>query len=108
MTLGELIEALEQLPQDATLVCGIAKPHPYRGDYSDLAFIQTGPQRVADALALARAVVGRWLVGWKGGLYRMSGYADVWLAEPGKTSEQPLCPRRLVQLVAPPPREAAP
>jgi hypothetical protein len=36
--LGELIEALEKLPEDRVLPVGFDKPHSYRGYYNELAF----------------------------------------------------------------------
>lgn len=88
LTLGELIEALEAVDQDATLPYGFDKPHSYRGYYDELAFELRHDIPVADALAAARSALGVVFQGYKGGDYRMDEDTLVWLSAYGSTGEQ--------------------
>lgn len=84
MTLGDLIERLQQLPEDAK-IC-FTEPHSYRGYYSDLAFEPTqeaiSPQ---EALNLCYSVRGAVLEGYKGGDFPMHDNVPVWISYYGCT-----------------------
>lgn len=88
MTLGELITALERLPQDRVVKHGFKKPHSYRGYYDELAFVPAENVAVASMLADARAGLVGVYTGWKGGEYSYRLSTDVWLAERGCCGEQ--------------------
>jgi hypothetical protein len=87
MNLGELIDALENEPQDKVVPVGFCNPHSYRGYYDQLAFEIKRGAFVADMLADARYAVGQTFAGYKGGEYKMSIYTDVYLAKRGDTGE---------------------
>jgi hypothetical protein len=69
--LGELIEALEKLPEDRVLAVGFDKPHSYRGYYNGLAFEPARNIPVKKMLEAARSAPGNWYQGYKGGTYYM-------------------------------------
>lgn len=75
MTLGQLIERLETLPPK-TMVA-LAKPHSYRGYYSDLAFESSEEITAAAALDLCRSAMG------EGGDFQMGKNTPVWRANYG-------------------------
>lgn len=91
ITLGRLIELLEQRPQDETVRFDFEHMHPddltsYRGFYEDLAvsFTDEGePPTVEWMLAKLRGAVGESFSGWKGGRYRMQEGTPLWVARPG-------------------------
>lgn len=91
LTLGDLVKRLEQeMKRDPgrTLVLGFARPHSYRGDYSELAFEPATNVAVRQMLADARSALEEIFEGYKGGEYRMGEYTAVWLARYGETGEQ--------------------
>lgn len=87
MKLGELIKALEALPQDATVAHGFGSPHSYRGDYSQLAFSPIEEARVADMLVHARGALHRTFTGYKGGEYQMDRFTECFIAEHDECGE---------------------
>ena len=88
MTLGDMIERLEAMPQTA-FVDAIESPHSYRGYYCDLAF-ERGSNRIAasDALALCKSAMGEVFQGYKGGDFQMGRNTPVWLANYGCCGEK--------------------
>ena len=83
MTLGGMITTLEAMPKEAEIQ-GISEPDSYRGYYSDLAFKATeGKIKVADALEMCRAAMGKVFTGYKGGDYMMGELTPLWLADYG-------------------------
>lgn len=83
LTLGELIEVLEAMPDDAQ-VANLRNPHSYRGYYSDLAFEQNeGSRPTAELLAECKAAMGQVFYGYKGGDYVMGALTPVWVASYG-------------------------
>lgn len=102
MTLGELIEALEDLPNDAWVV-GFGSPHSYRGYYQDLSFEPTDTGRpVVDLLNKCRGCMGRTFTGYKGGEFMMGETTPVWISPWGSTSGGRLMELRLVDGVVEP------
>lgn len=87
MTLGELIERLEQAPRDQVVPLGFNNPHSYRGYYEDLAFEPAENVTVGEMLDAARSALGKTFEGYKGGDYTMHEYTDVWLASYSFTGE---------------------
>lgn len=86
MTLGELISALEKL-QPGAEVTGLNRPHSYRGYYEDLAFEPTdGKVSAASLLDDCRGVMGKILVGYKGGNFVMGELTPVWCSTYGTSS----------------------
>lgn len=92
MTLGQMIAALECMPNDAE-VANLGKAHSYRGYYEDLAFSRgAGTRNVSELLDECKALMGRVLMGYKGGYYMMGELTPVWIADYG------YCGRKLIAL----------
>lgn len=85
MTLGSLIDKLEKLPEDLTIE-GIHNPHSYRGYYCDLALEPTtDPVTVKELLQECRSVMGKSLMGYKGGDFVMGESTPLWVSYYGET-----------------------
>ena len=83
MTLGELIAALEAMPEGAE-VANLNSAHSYRGYYSDLAFERDeGTRPAADLLNECKAAMWQVFKGYKGGDYVMGALTPVWVASYG-------------------------
>jgi hypothetical protein len=84
MTLGGLISALEELPQDKEIE-NICQPHSYRGYYEDLALeIHAGARTVKSLLDdLKKNCLDRSFYGWKGGEFLMNENTPMWIAKDG-------------------------
>ena len=83
-SLDDLINRLEELPQDMPIQLGEA--HSYRGHYSDLAFAplyDTEPRTVKEALDAAEDAHGKTFTGYKGGEFTMEGDTPVWYSHYG-------------------------
>lgn len=92
MTLGKMIAALELMPNDAE-VANLGKAHSYRGYYEDLAFSRgAGTRKVSELLDECKSLMGRVLMGYKGGDYMMGELTPVWIADYGD------CGRKLIAL----------
>jgi hypothetical protein len=87
MTLSELIERLEKMPQDKVVPFGFGDPHSYRGYYDQLAFAPRESVRVADMLADAKSAMGKTFEGYKGGDYEMGPYTEVNIAHYGSCGD---------------------
>jgi hypothetical protein len=85
MTLGQLIEVLEKLPQDYVFKHGFYWPHSYRGYYEQMAFAPKENTSVKDMLDAARSAVGATFEGYKGGDYIMTKSTKCWLAQYGRS-----------------------
>lgn len=81
LTLGKLIERLQQLPEGTTI--RLSYPHSYRGYYNDLAFESGEPIPVGEALVMSQSAMGEVFQGYKGGDYQMGRNTPVWIAEYG-------------------------
>jgi hypothetical protein len=92
MYLCELIEALENAPQDLVVPIGFAEPHSYRGYYEDLEFTPAMNVTVASMLAHARSALGATFYGYKGGDYKMHEYSRCWIGEAGLVEDQSISP----------------
>lgn len=80
MTLGKLIDALEEMPEGSE-VANLNSAHSYRGYYSDLAFEQgEGTRPAADLLAECKSAMGKVFCGYKGGDFVMGALTPVWVA----------------------------
>jgi len=89
MTLGDMIDRLAAMPQDAE-IDALGRPISYRGYYSDLAFTpKEGRMKVSEALALCRSCEGQTFNGYKGGEFTMDRNTPVWIADIGDSG----CPR---------------
>lgn len=85
MTLGEMIDRLEELPPDLEIEC-LEEPHSYRGYYCDLAFEKgMGTMTVEELIKICDAALGRTFTGYKGGEYTMGFHTPVWIAPYGST-----------------------
>jgi hypothetical protein len=83
LTLGELIDALEAMP-DGAVVANLCDPDSYRGYYSDLYFEhQEGTRPAADLLADCREAMGQAFEGYRGGTYYMNAATPLWIATYG-------------------------
>ena len=95
MSLGDLIDALERLPKEASVYFDFANfsPytfHSYRGNYEDiaLAYNEGGlAPTVGDVLERCRIADGSIFSGWKGGTYRMDRDTPVWVASVGESTD---------------------
>lgn len=84
LTLGELIAALENMPDDAQ-VANLCNPDSYRGYYSDLYFERhDGTRPAAELLAECKAAMGKVFTGYKGGEYVMGALTPLWVASYGR------------------------
>ena len=93
MTLGRLIDALAEMPQDENVEFDFCHLCPttlasYRGYYERLAlgFAEGGNITVSGLLAECRKAVGATFSGWKGGDYVMDRNTLVHVANQGDTS----------------------
>jgi hypothetical protein len=93
LTLGELIAALRDMPEDLRVDCGdVDGEHPgratsYRGYYSDLAFMPTKDATTAgELLKICEATLGTTLEGYKGGDFLMDANTPLWISEYGSSS----------------------
>lgn len=93
MTLGELIDTLKSFPKDYLV---FIKPYDqiphgfisYRGYYDQLAldYDLEGQCTVEDLLKAAKKVVGKELMGYKGGNFLMTKNTPVWISYYGHVS----------------------
>jgi len=88
MTLGALINKLEEYPREQVVVKGFKNPHSYRGYYEQLAFEPADNTTVGEMLDSARSALGETFPGWKGGDFEMGEYTDCHLANWGKCGEE--------------------
>lgn len=83
LTLGALISALENMPDDAQ-VANLRNPDSYRGYYSDLYFERhEGVRPAVELLAECKAAMGQVFTGYKGGEYVMGELTPLWVASYG-------------------------
>lgn len=97
LTLGELIAELERLPEKAVIELDFGGAVPttldsYRGYYDQLALGYTGEYgattpTVGSLLAELKSAVGKTFQGWKGGDYVMTEKTNIFIANPGCTSD---------------------
>lgn len=88
MTLGQLIEWLEQQDQDLIVKDGFSTPHSDRGSYDELAFCPETESKISDMLRNAKSAVGATFTGWKGGKYKMNEYTPVYIGNSGVCGEE--------------------
>lgn len=84
MTLGRLIELLEQA--DLFFICknGFDQCYSWRGDYAQLAFRPAHDVSVDSMLTVAQSAVGKSFYGYKGGNYKMTLETEVYVAQWGE------------------------
>lgn len=87
MNLGELIEQLKQYNPDTEVKLGFGSPHSYRGCHWDLAFEPVEHTTVGEMLKAAEFALGENFEGYKGGVYKMSEWTHVWIAQYGCSGE---------------------
>lgn len=88
MTLGELINALEAMPEGAEVV-NLRDAHSYRGYYSDFALeLHEGTRPATDLLTECKAAMGQVFCGYKGGDFVMGALTPVWIASYGSYGEK--------------------
>lgn len=83
ITLGKLIDALceKGFPEE---VSKIARPHSYRGYYSDLSFEpEEGLMSRHELLIMLKECMGEIFHGYKGGEFQMGRNTPLWIAEYG-------------------------
>lgn len=83
ITLRDLIEELQLMPQDGVVPFGFGAPASYRGYYEQLAFEPLENAKIADMLAYAESAVGATFEGYKGGDFTMDDESDCWIASYG-------------------------
>lgn len=86
MTLGRLIEKLENLPLQK-LIENIGEPHSYRGYYEDLAFEKEVGVRTVESLLgeLKGICLNNTFEGYKGGYFFMDADTPLWIASYGSS-----------------------
>lgn len=88
MTLGKLIDRLEELPPDR-LIESLVNPHSYRGYYTDLSFeLNDSSATAAELLASCRSCMGAVFEGYKGGDFQMGRNTPVWVANYGQCGKK--------------------
>lgn len=88
MTLGGIIDALQEMPLDKEIV-GLGELDSYRGYYRDLAFEPTSEtQTVEDLLDRCKGAMGQVFEGYKGGDYVMGAKTPLWLAHYGSCGDK--------------------
>jgi len=89
-TIGELIDALEKLPDDIPVRFdrggSPGELDSYRGCYEDLAFQRGKKITVGELLTECKSMVGKTIMGYKGGAYTMHRSTPVWVSEWGESS----------------------
>ena len=92
LTLGELIEQLEKVPNKdlPVILDGCYYPSglsSWRGDYAELAIEYDGDVRMflSKFLEMLKGAVGKTYDGYKGGLYKMRSDTPLWVANYGTT-----------------------
>lgn len=88
MTLGELIEFLDEYYSDRPVKHGFRNPHSYRGHYDQIAFEPCLDTTVGDMLEAAQSAIDATFSGWKGGDYTMTLDTTVNIAREGRTGEE--------------------
>lgn len=88
MTLEELIAELKLHHPARVVKDGFSRPHSYRGDYSQLAFVPAEDVSIGQMLQAAESSLGQSFQGYKGGHYTMGGHVECYLAEVGESGEE--------------------
>ncbi len=88
MTLGKLIEWLEQQDPELVVKDGFSTPHSDRGSYDELAFTPEPEAKIGDMLEHAKSALGAIFNGRKGGEYTMQEYTSVYIGECGECGEE--------------------
>ena len=106
-TLKTFAEALEKLPPDLPVLLDgqpVGPYHSWRGDYSEIALgwqewdrQQAAVQTVGELLAATRGAIGETFDGWKGGLYTMFEWTNVYAEQLGKCSGRRPCRIEVVE-----------
>ena len=101
ISLGQLIDTLEQVPYDLVVEDGFGEPDSWRGVY---AFLRFQPQRNAIAgemLQHARSAVGSTYEGYKGGEFTMTRDTPCFIDGYGACSDNAaITPERLKRMVS--------
>lgn len=90
MNLIEIIKLLKSYPLDKVAELGIGEPCSWRGDYSELAFIEAKNITVGDMLRNAESALGDTFTGWKGGEFTMGEYTECHLVDSQRNLGEPL------------------
>ncbi len=98
MTLGEVIEFLEQADQSYIAPIGFGEPRSWRGIYSELAFQPEKNVSVASMLEHAKSALGQTFTGYKGGEYKMHEYTDCYIDTYGSANGDKIGPVLLAYL----------
>ena len=88
MTLGKLIEWLEQQNQEMVVKDGFSTPHSDRGSYAELAFTPEPEAKIGDMLKYAKSSLGTTFTGYKGGEYTMHENTSVYIGEYGECGDE--------------------
>ena len=88
MTLGELIDYLENHNPELKLAMGLGDAHSYRGYYEQLAFELEPSVTVEKMLKTAKSCLGKTFTGYKGGEFTMDHDTDTWIAAYNSTGSE--------------------
>ena len=90
--LGHIIDRLRAADPHKICRIGFHRPHSYRGDYSQLAFVPVENISVAAMLAAAESADGKTYEGWKGGEFKMGDWTQCWLSKIGEANNDAIGP----------------
>lgn len=90
ITLGQAKRLLEMLPPEAVATYGFTSAHSYRGYYNQVAFEPVCGVSVRQMLSEVNKALSETFTGYKGGDFTYNEYTPCWLAEYGRSSDEPL------------------
>lgn len=88
MTLGKLIQWLEQQDPNRIVTDGFGGPHSDRGSYDELAFDPVEETTFGEMLAHAKSALGKKFTGYKGGEFLMDEYTPVLIGNYGECGDE--------------------
>jgi hypothetical protein len=88
VTLGMLIEWLENQGPMLIVKDGFGRPHCDRGDYRELSFDPKPEALIGDMLMHAKSALEATFTGWKGGEFTMHEYTSVMIGEDGACGDE--------------------
>jgi hypothetical protein len=95
--LGKLIELLKEIDPAKVVTNGFGMARSHRGYYEDLAFEPAHNVKIGAMLTYAKDAMGREFEGYKGGWYKATPDTRCWIADWGKTADEPIHPYDLIR-----------
>ena len=89
MNVKEVLEKLKEYDILQKLSRSLVNPHSYRGDYSEIGFVEhIESTTVGEMITTISGVIGTTYTGWKGGNFTMSEYSNCYIAEKGSCGRE--------------------